>query len=83
MTTMGHTPGAIRRCGHCDNLLREQITERLESIAVENTTKWVLSVVCRDLGCDDMHAVTLPELFGWMVRHDSAACVPESPTKKR
>ncbi|MGL8605532.1 hypothetical protein NBC48_23560, partial [Salmonella sp. NW1068] len=55
MTTMRHAPGAIRLCWHCDNLLREQFTERLESIAVENTTKWVLSVVCRDLGFDDMH----------------------------
>ncbi|EAY3535459.1 DUF968 domain-containing protein, partial [Salmonella enterica] len=69
MTTMRHAPGAIRLCWHCDNLLREQFTERLKSIAVENTTKWVLSVVCRDLGFDDMHAVTLPELCWWMVRN--------------
>ncbi|WP_241966655.1 DUF968 domain-containing protein [Salmonella enterica] len=82
MTTMRHAPGAIRLCWHCDNLLREQFTERLESIAVENTTKWVLSVVCRDLGFDDMHAVTLPELCWWMVRNDLAEVLPESAARK-
>ncbi|ECZ0250895.1 DUF968 domain-containing protein, partial [Salmonella enterica subsp. enterica serovar Typhimurium] len=81
MTTMRHAPGAIRLCWHCDNLLREQFTERLESIAVENTTKWVLSVVCRDLGFDDMHAVTLPELCWWMVRNDLAEVLPESAAR--
>lgn len=75
-------PGAIRLCWHCDNLLREQFTERLKSIAVENTTKWVLSVVCRDLGFDDMHAVTLPELCWWMVRNDLAEVLPESAARK-
>ncbi|EBB7190386.1 DUF968 domain-containing protein [Salmonella enterica] len=82
MTTMRHAPGAIRLCWHCDNLLREQFTERLKSIAVENTTKWVLSVVCRDLGFDDMHAVTLPELCWWMVRNDLADVLPESAARK-
>ncbi|ECA8484642.1 DUF968 domain-containing protein, partial [Salmonella enterica subsp. enterica serovar Typhimurium] len=57
-------------------------TERLKSIAVENTTKWVLSVVCRDLGFDDMHAVTLPELCWWMVRNNLAAVLPESAARK-
>ncbi|EBP6818099.1 DUF968 domain-containing protein [Salmonella enterica] len=82
MTTMRHAPGAIRLCWHCDNLLREQFTERLKSIAVENTTKWVLSVVCRDLGFDDMHAVTLPELCWWMVRNDLAEVLPESAARE-
>ncbi len=82
MTTMRHAPGAIRLCWHCDNLLREQFTERLKSIAVENTTKWVLSVVCRDLGFDDMHAVTLPELCWWMVRNNLAEVLPESAARK-
>ncbi|EDA5207397.1 hypothetical protein CC578_20790 [Salmonella enterica subsp. enterica serovar Thompson] len=82
MTTMRHAPGAIRLCWHCDNLLREQFTEWLESIAVENTTKWVLSVVCRDLGFDDMHAVTLPELCWWMVRNDLAEVLPESAARE-
>ncbi|NYY75553.1 hypothetical protein DMI60_25505 [Escherichia coli] len=40
--------GAIRLCWHCDNQLRDQFTERLESMATDNRTRWVLSVVRRD-----------------------------------
>ncbi|ENP6825720.1 hypothetical protein ACD446_004913, partial [Escherichia coli] len=50
MTTMRHAPGAIRLCWHCDNQLRDQFTERLESMATDNCARWVLSVVRRDLG---------------------------------
>ncbi|HGG2577153.1 TPA: hypothetical protein ACJFTY_004597 [Escherichia coli] len=53
MTTMRHAPGAIRLCWHCDNQLRDQFTERLESMATDNCARWVLSVVRRDLGFDD------------------------------
>lgn len=49
MTTMRHAPGAIRLCWHCDNQLRDQFTERLESMATDNCARWVLSVVRRDL----------------------------------
>lgn len=35
MTTMRHAPGAIRLCWHCDNQLRDQFTERLESMATD------------------------------------------------
>lgn len=59
MTTMRHTPGAIRLCWHCDNQLRDQYTERLESMAIDNCARWVLSVVRRDLGFDENHVVTL------------------------
>ncbi|ENB7883932.1 hypothetical protein ABIV19_005673, partial [Escherichia coli] len=55
MTTMRHAPGAIRLCWHCDNQLRDQFTERLESMATDNCARWVLSVVRRDLGFDDSH----------------------------
>lgn len=48
MTTMRHAPGAIRLCWHCDNQLRDQFTERLESMATDNCARWVLSVVRRD-----------------------------------
>ncbi|QUJ04308.1 hypothetical protein KCP78_23625 [Salmonella enterica subsp. enterica] len=51
MTTIRHAPGAIRLCWHFrDNQLRDQFTERLESIAnVQLLPAWVLSVVRRDL----------------------------------
>ncbi len=70
MTTMRHAPGAIRLCWHCDNQLRDQFTERLESMATDNCARWVLSVVRRDLGFDDSHVVTMPELCWWLIRND-------------
>ncbi|WP_428844811.1 antitermination protein [Salmonella enterica] len=50
MTTMRHAPGAIRLCWHCDNQLRDQFTERLESMATDNCARWVLSVHCHGKG---------------------------------
>ncbi len=68
MTTMRHAPGAIRLCWHCDNQLRDQFTERLESMATDNCARWVLSVVRRDLGFDDSHVVTMRNCAGgWFV----------------
>ncbi|MFO6427732.1 hypothetical protein ACLBOM_31325 [Escherichia coli] len=65
MTRMRHAPGAIRLCWHCDNQLRDQFTERLESMATDNCAR---SVFCcrRDLGFDDSHVVTMPELCWWL-----------------
>ncbi|HGW6388958.1 TPA: hypothetical protein ACNHQT_005686, partial [Escherichia coli] len=77
-----HAPGAIRLCWHCDNLLRDQFTERLESMATDNCARWVLSVVRRDLGFDDSHVVTMPELCWWLVRNDLADALPESAARK-
>lgn len=82
MTTMRHAPGAIRLCWHCDNQLRDQFTERLESMATDNCARWVLSVVRRDLGFDDSHVVTMPELCWWLVRNDLADALPESAARK-
>lgn|GEM_PF-192166 len=82
MTTMRHAPGAIRLCWHCDNQLRDQFTERLESMATDNCARWVLSVVRRDLGFDDSHVVTMPELCWWLVRNDLAGALPESAARK-
>ncbi|WP_412534708.1 glycine-rich domain-containing protein [Escherichia coli] len=82
MTTMRHAPGAIRLCWHCDNQLRDQFTERLESMATDNCARWMLSVVRRDLGFDDSHVVTMPELCWWLVRNDLADALPESAARK-
>ncbi|HFU7918692.1 TPA: DUF968 domain-containing protein [Escherichia coli] len=82
MTTMRHAPGAIRLCWHCDNQLRDQFTERLESMATDNCARWVLSVVRRDLGFDDSHVVTMPELCWWLIRNDLADALPESAARK-
>jgi len=82
MTTMRHAPGAIRLCWHCDNQLRDQFTERLESMATDNCARWMLSVVRRDLGFDDSHVVTMPELCWWLIRNDLADALPESAARK-
>ncbi len=74
--------GAIRLCWHCDNQLRDQFTERLESMATDNCARWVLSVVRRDLGFDDSHVVTMPELCWWLIRNDLADALPESAARK-
>ena len=74
--------GAMVLCWHCDNQLRDQFTERLESMATDNCARWVLSVVRRDLGFDDSHVVTMPELCWWLVRNDLADALPESAARK-
>ncbi|MFX0467263.1 hypothetical protein ACOJ2M_26080, partial [Escherichia coli] len=68
--------GAMVLCWHCDNQLRDQFTERLESMATDNCARWVLSVVRRDLGFDDSHVVTMPELCWWLIRNDLADALP-------
>ncbi|EEQ8974122.1 DUF968 domain-containing protein, partial [Escherichia coli] len=60
----------------------DQFTERLESMATDNCARWVLSVVRRDLGFDDSHVVTMPELCWWLVRNDLADALPESAARK-
>ncbi|MBB9433454.1 DUF968 domain-containing protein, partial [Escherichia coli] len=57
-------------------------TERLESMATDNCARWVLSVVRRDLGFDDSHVVTMPELCWWLIRNDLADALPESAARK-
>ncbi|MGM6878377.1 DUF968 domain-containing protein [Escherichia coli] len=74
--------GAMVLCWHCDNQLRDQFTERLESMATDNCARWVLSVVRRDLGFDDSHVVTMPELCWWLIRNDLADALPESAARK-
>ncbi|NYX54553.1 hypothetical protein C6544_30190, partial [Escherichia coli] len=54
----------------------------LESMATDNCARWVLSVVRRDLGFDDSHVVTMPELCWWLIRNDLADALPESAARK-
>ncbi|WP_333780296.1 DUF968 domain-containing protein, partial [Escherichia coli] len=51
-------------------------------MATDNCARWVLSVVRRDLGFDDSHVVTMPELCWWLVRNDLADALPESAARK-
>lgn len=77
-TVMRHAPGSIRLCWGCDNQLREQTTERLAGIAMQNLVKWLLERVNIMLGFSAEHTLTLPEFCWWMVRNDLADLIPES-----
>lgn len=77
-TVMRHAPGSIRLCWGCDNQLREQTTERLAGIAIQNLVKWLLERVNIMLGFGADHTLTLPEFCWWMVRNDLADLIPES-----
>ena len=50
--------------------------------STDNCARWVLSVVRRDLGFDDSHVMTMPELCWWLVRNDLADALPESAARK-
>ena len=52
LTTMRHEPGAILLCGHCDNRLSEQYTERLAELARQNVIDWVLDTARSALAID-------------------------------
>ncbi|SFF35986.1 Protein of unknown function [Phytobacter palmae] len=82
ITTMRHTPGVIRLCWHCDNLLRDQQSSALESIALANCASYILTAVRRELGFDDTHSLTLPELCWWLARNGLADAIPETAARQ-
>ncbi|MDV2901753.1 DUF968 domain-containing protein [Phytobacter diazotrophicus] len=82
MTTMRHSPGVIRLCWHCDNLLRDQHTSALEAIALANCAAYILTAVRRELGFDDTHSLTLPELCWWLARNGLADAIPETAARQ-
>lgn len=79
---MPYPPGAIRVCWHCDNILREQYTEQLAAISRRNVLEFVVGAVLRNLGFDDTHQLTLPELCWWAIRYSLADCLPEGMARK-
>lgn len=82
MTTMRHTPGAIRLCWHCDNILREHSTEQLARIARANCAGYILTTARRELGFDDSHSLTLPEFCWWLARNGLADVIPEDVARQ-
>ncbi|AUU88792.1 hypothetical protein C2U55_06725 [Enterobacteriaceae bacterium ENNIH3] len=82
MTTMRHTPGVIRLCWHCDNLLRDQQSSTVEAIARVNCAAYILTAVRRELGFDDTHSLTLPELCWWLARNGLADVIPETAARQ-
>lgn len=82
LTTMRHEPGAIRLCGHCDNQLREQFTERLAELARQNVIDWVLDIARRALVIDKTREISLAELCWWAVRVGVTDALPESVARE-
>lgn len=82
LTTMRHKPGAIRLCGHCDNQLREQFTERLAELARQNVIDLVLYTARRALAIDKTHEISLAELCWWTVCTGVTDALPESVARE-
>jgi hypothetical protein len=66
-TLFRHEPGSIRLCWACDNLVRDQYTETLAGIARENLVSWLITVIRSQLGFNEDHQLTIPELCWWLV----------------
>lgn len=82
LTTMRHEPGAILLCGHCDNRLREQYTERLAELARQNVIDWVLDIARVALALDKTRELSLAELCWWAVRVGITDALPESVARE-
>ncbi len=82
LTTMRHEPGAILLCGHCDNQLREQFTERLAELARQNVINWVLDIARNALALDKTREISLAELCWWAVRAGVIEALPESVARE-
>lgn len=82
MTTLRHAPGVIRLCWHCDNLLREQSSESLETIARANTAAYILRAARREFGFDEAHTLTLPEFCWWLAFEGLADALPDSAARR-
>ncbi len=82
LTTMWHDPGAIRLCGHCDNQLRGQHTERLAELARKNVIDWVLDTARLALALDLSREISLAELCWWAVRAGVADALPETVARE-
>ncbi|WP_151994664.1 DUF968 domain-containing protein [Buttiauxella massiliensis] len=82
MVIMPYPPGSIRICWHCDNKLREQATELLADLAHRNVVEFVIASALRNLGFDDTHQLTLPELCWWAIRYDLVDCLPEGMARR-
>lgn len=89
---VGSTPGYLRLVFNGYKKASFVLAKKLEQctsgaitksdLRPDNCARWVLSVVRRDLGFDDSHVVTMPELCWWLIRNDLADALPESAARK-
>ncbi|NIG74057.1 DUF968 domain-containing protein [Klebsiella sp. Ap-873] len=79
---MRHSPGAMRLCWSCDNQLREQSTEQLEAIALQNIKAWVIETVLSKLGFNSDRELSLAELCWWAVYMGVSEAIGEAMARR-
>lgn len=62
-----HEPGVIRACWHCDNELRNQAVQSLDTLVVSNVTDWIIDTALGYLGYNHERMLSLAELCWWAV----------------
>ncbi|MDH8479451.1 hypothetical protein QIG78_26845, partial [Klebsiella pneumoniae] len=62
--------------------VRDQYTETLAGIARENLVSWLITVIRSQLGFNEDHQLTIPELCWWLVINNLAHVIPESLARK-
>ncbi|WKL82087.1 DUF968 domain-containing protein [Raoultella ornithinolytica] len=62
-----HDPGAIRACWHCDNELRNQTVQTLDSLMSQNLADWIIGTALSYLGYNKERMLSLAELCWWAV----------------
>ncbi|VEB98972.1 Protein of uncharacterised function (DUF968) [Cedecea lapagei] len=80
--TMRHSPGAMLLCWSCDNKLRDQSTEQLEAIALQNVKAWVIDAVLSKLGFNSDRELSLAELCWWAVYMGVSEAIGETMARR-
>lgn len=80
--TMRHSPGAMLLCWSCDNKLRDQSTEQLEAIALQNVKAWVIDTVLSKLGFNSDRELSLTELCWWAVYMGVSETIGETMARR-
>lgn len=67
VVTMRYASSAIAVCWHCDHTLKDQATETLGALALNNATEWVIDRVLLGLGYNKERELSLGELCWWAI----------------
>ncbi len=82
-TTLRTETGVVCLCYSHDNEFRDvAIPARLEETAKANVSAWVIRAACRDMGLDEGHQLTLPELCWWASLKDVLDLIPDAPARR-
>lgn len=77
LVAMRHPPGSIMLCWHCENQLREQMTEQLTALATRNVIAWVTDTVLGRLRYNRDRELSIAELCWWAVSAGIADAITE------